>query len=114
MKQLRKEIAMNSTDFLNKLQNISHAYKWGVYDNKLSAKIQSGPNRGFTLNPVTALAHKSGFGVFENTRDGTECAASLLGIPRRIARQIYSATIGSNNHGNTQVFRGRIRSALEV
>lgn len=106
---------MNFENFLNRLYNVSTSYHWHVNDeNKVVATIQSGPNRGYTLNPVTALAHKSGLGFFEDTRDGTEYAASFLGIPRKLARNIYSATIGSNNRGNTQVVRGKIRSALEV
>lgn len=106
---------MTFNDFYNRLYNVSQSYHWHLSDdNKVVATIQSGPNRGLTLNPITALAHKSGFGVHDNTRNGTEYAASLLGLPRRLARSIYSATLGSNNHGNTQVVRGRIRSALEI
>jgi len=106
---------MNTTEFIDRLYSLSTAYQWTVdTDNKVVAKIQSGPNRGLTLNPVTALAHKSGFGICENTRDGTEYAASLIGLPRTTARKIYSATLGTNNRGNTQVVRGKIRSALEV
>ena len=106
---------MNTTEFIDRLYSLSSAYHWTVDDhNKVVAKIQSGPNRGLTLNPLTALAHKSGYGVCDNTRDGTEYAASLLGVPRSVARNIYSATLGHTNRGNTQVVRGRIRSALEV
>jgi len=105
---------MNSTEFLNKLYNVSHSYRWSIDNKKVNATIQSGPFRGRTLNPITALAHKSGFGFFENNREKTVQAASLMGISRKSARQIYSATIGNNNHGNTQVVRGKIRSALEV
>ena len=105
---------MNFNDFYNRLCNVAYSYHWSVDDRKVVATIQSGPNRGNTLNPITALAHKSGFGFFGNTREETEQAAHLLGIPRRIARNIYSATLGSHNRGNTQVVRGRIRSALEV
>lgn len=105
---------MNVNEFLNKLYNVSNSYHWTVDENKVAATIQSGPHRGYTLNPITALAHKAGLGVFENTRDGTEYAASLLGISRRVARNIYSATLATYNHGNTQVVRGRIRAALEV
>lgn len=106
---------MNTTEFIDRLYSLSSAYHWRVDDhNKVVAQIRSGPNRGLTLNPVTALAHKSGYGVCENTRDGTEYAASLLGVSRKTARNIYSATLGHNNRGNTQVVRGKIRSALEV
>ena len=105
---------MNVTDFFNRLDGVSTSYHWDIDNKRVVAKIRSGPNRGFTLNPVTALAHKSGFGLFNNTRDGTEDAASHLGIPRKFARSVYSATLGTHNRGNTQVIRGRIRSALEV
>lgn len=106
---------MNFSDFYDRLYNIASSYHWHLTDsNKVVATIQSGPYRGYTLNPITALAHKSGFGVLDDTRDGAEYAASLLGLPRSLARSIYSATLGTNNRGNTQVVRGKIRSALEV
>ena len=106
---------MNANEFLDSLNSVSHSYRWSVDNtNKLTATFRSGPHRGFTLNPVTALAHKKGYGLISNTREGTETAASLLGIPRVTARKIYSAVLGTYNRGNTQVIRGRIRSALEV
>lgn len=106
---------MRFSDFYNKLYNVSSSYRWSIDENnKVVATIQSGPARGFTLNPITALAHKSGLGFFANNRESTEYAASFLGIPRSVARHIYSATLGSFNHGNVQVVRGRIRSALEI
>jgi hypothetical protein len=106
---------MKFNEFYNRLDNIAFAYHWDVDDhNKVVATIQSGPARGFTLNPITALAHKSGLGFFRNTREDTEFAASLLGLSRKFARHIYSATLGTYNRGNTQVVRGRIRNALEV
>ena len=105
---------MRTNEFFNRLNNVAYAYDWTVNNNKVNATIKSGPHAGFTLNPVTALAHKKGYGLIDNTREGTELAASFLGIPRSTARKIYSAVIGTYNRGNTQVFRGRIRSALEV
>lgn len=106
---------MKVSEFLDKLYNVARSYHWTVDNkNKVVAEIQSGPYRGFTLNPVTALAHKAGFGFIEDTRSGTEYAASLLGLSRGVARYVYRATLGSENRGNTQVVRGKIRSALEV
>jgi hypothetical protein len=106
---------MNTREFYDRLYNVSDAYHWGVSkDNKIVATIMSGPFRGFELNPLTALAHKSGYGLISNTREGTEFAASLFGLPRKFARNVHSATLGTYNRGNTQVVRGRIRSALEV
>lgn len=106
---------MNSTEFINKLYGVSHSYRWNLDPhNKIVAKIQSGPNRGLTLNPVTALAHKAGFGFIKDTREGTEFAGSLLGLTRQQTRALYSAILGTHNRGNAQVVRGKIRSALEV
>jgi hypothetical protein len=105
---------MTYCDFFDRLENVSRSYHWDVKDNKVVATIKSGYFKGFTLNPVTALAHKSGFGFISNTREGTELAARLLGLSRSFARDVHSATLGTYNHGNTQVVRGRIRSALEV
>jgi hypothetical protein len=105
---------MNYGEFFDRLENVSDSYHWDLEDNRVMATIQSGYFKGFTLNPITALAHKSGLGFFDNTRDSTEFAARLLGISRKFARNIYSATLGTYNRGNTQVVRGRIRSALEV
>ena len=105
---------MNYSDFFDRLGNVAYSYDWEVTNGKVNATIHSGPNKGKTLNPITALAHKSGLGVFNNTRDETESAVQLLGLTRKLARQIYSATLGTSNRGNTQVVRGKIRSALEV
>tara|TARA_R110000868_G_scaffold315517_3_gene576403 strand:+ start:2363 stop:2680 length:318 start_codon:yes stop_codon:yes gene_type:complete len=105
---------MKVNSVIEKLNGVAHSYHWDVNDKRVVATLKSGDYRGHTLNPVTALAHKAGLGVFENTRNGTEYAASLLGISRSTARAIYSATLGTNNRGNTQVLRGKIRSALEV
>tara|TARA_R100000278_G_C5462722_1_gene161512 strand:+ start:1064 stop:1381 length:318 start_codon:yes stop_codon:yes gene_type:complete len=105
---------MNVSSVIDRLNGVAHSYHWDVDNKRVVATLKSGTHRGHTLNPVTALAHKAGLGVFDNTRDGTEYAASLLGIPRTTARAIYSATLGTHNRGNTQVLRGKIRSALEV
>jgi hypothetical protein len=110
----KEKIEMKYSELFDKLSNLAGAYHWDINHNRVIATIQSGYYKGFTLNPITALAHKSGFGFFNNNREDTEFAARLLGIPRSIARNVYSATLGTYNRGNTQVVRGRIRSALEV
>jgi len=106
---------MNAGEFYTRLDNVSQSYHWDIVDGKkVAATILSGPFRGFVLNPITALAHKSGYGLIHNTREGTEFAARLLGLSRNFARNVHSATLGTYNRGNTQVVRGRIRSSLEV
>lgn len=105
---------MNKHEFFDRLENVANSYHWDVEGNRVVATIQSGYFRGFKLNPITALAHKAGLGFYSNTREATEFAARLLGLPRQFARNVYSATLATYNRGNTQVVRGRIRSALEV
>lgn len=106
---------MKYNEILDRLENVAEAYNWNVDSNgKITAVIKNGFWRGSSLNPITAIAHKAGFWLMINTREGTESAARFLGIPRSVARQFYSATIASRNNGNTQVLRGRIRQALEV
>jgi hypothetical protein len=112
---------MKYNEIFDRLENVAKAYNWNVdNDGRITAVIKSGFWRGRSLNPITALAHKAGlaglagFWITSDTRRGTEFAARLLGIPRSVARQFYSATIASRNNGNTQVLRGRIRQALEV
>ena len=105
---------MTVHDFFDRLYNVAGSYHWDIKNKRVLATIRSGPNKGFTLNPITALAHKSGLGLYDNNRDSTEVAASHLGLTRKTARTIYSATLGTHNRGNTQVVRGKIRSALEV
>lgn len=105
---------MKYQEFFNRLQNLSSSYRWSLEHKTLVARIQSGSFRGFPLNPVTALAHKSGLGLFHNNKKDTILAARLLGLPRKFAENVYEAIFSQNNRGNTQVVRGKIRSALEV
>lgn len=105
---------MGYREFFERLENVGNAYRWNVNNNRVVATIQSGPLKGLTLNPITALAHKAGLGFFANNIRETEYAASLLGFSRNFTRNVYSAIVGTHNRGNTQVVRGRIRSALEV
>jgi len=105
---------MKLQEFIERLAKVSNSYSWSLENNKVVARIKNGPNKGRTLNPLTALAHKAGFGLFDDNRENAEQAASLFGLSRDQARNIYSATIGTKNRGNVQVIRGKIRSALEV
>jgi hypothetical protein len=106
---------MNFIHFFKRLLNISDSYHWDVNDdNRLTAVIQSGPFKGFRLNPITALAHKSGFGFFNDNKRDTIVAGRLLGFKRSFVENVYKATTSHDNHGDVQVLRGRIRSVLEV
>jgi hypothetical protein len=105
---------MNYREFFDRLENVASSYHWNVEHNDVVARIQSGTFRGFALNPITALAHKAGFGFFNNNKKDTLFAGRLLGLSTSFAEHVYEATKSYHNRGNTQVVRGRIRSALEV
>ena len=105
---------MTSTEFFDRLGNVDRAFRWEVDDLRVHATIQSGKLRGTTLNPVTALAYKSGHGIFADTIDGTREAGVRIGLSRASSDEIYRAAAGTRNRGNVQVFRGYIRSLLGV
>ena len=106
---------MDSNTFFTKLSRVANSFHWTVdKHNKIVAKVKSGPDKGTVLNPVTAIAYKAGYPVYNSSRDETEWAASVLGLSRDFARSVHSATLATYNTGNTQVLRGKIRSALGV
>jgi len=106
---------MTFIDFFKRLLNVSSSYHWDITeDNRVVAFLQSGPFKGFRLNPITALAHKAGFGLFSDNKRDTILAGRLLGFNKSFAENVYNATASSYNRGNAQVLRGRIRSVLEV
>lgn len=106
---------MRFIDFFKRLLNVSTAYHWDITDeNRVVAFIQSGPFKGFRLNPITALAHKAGFGFFSDNKRDTLIAGKLLGFNKTFVENVYNATTSHYNYGNAQVLRGRIRSVLEV
>lgn len=106
---------MNVHEFYSRLVKISDAYHWNLdSNNHVVATLMSGVDKGFKLNPVTALAHKSGLGLFKNNKKSTVLAGNLLGLRKTFSENVYDATISYHNRGNTQVVRGRIRSVLEV
>jgi hypothetical protein len=105
---------MTAAEFFDRLANIDHAFRWSLDENRVHATIQSGTLRGTTLNPVTAVAFKAGLGVYDDTIDGTRSAAARIGLDRATADTLYRAAAGTRNRGNTQVFRGYIRSLLGV
>ena len=105
---------MKTCEFFNKLENVVGSYRWNIENKSVIARIQSGYFRGNALNPITALAHKCGFGFFGNNKKDTISAGRLLGLSRHFSENVYEATNSHCNRGNVQVVRGKIRSALEV
>ena len=106
---------MERSDFYCSLSKLPRTYNWNVEDNKTIAAVKTrGPAKGKTFNPVTAIAHKSGLGIFGHTKRDTLKAGTALGLPREFTSHVYAATTSVSNRGNAQVVRGKIRSALEI
>ena len=67
-----------------------------------------------SFNPVTVLAYRQTGEVYGTNKRETLKAGRVLGLTREFTTHVYNATAGVSNRGNTQVVRGKIRSALGV
>jgi len=106
---------MERVDFYDSLATLPQSYSWQVGDNKIISAVKTrDPGKGNNFNPVTAVAHKLGHGTFGTTKRETLKAGTALGLPRQFTSHVYNATTGVSNRGNSQVVRGKIRSALEI
>jgi hypothetical protein len=68
----------------------------------------------YSFNPVTAVAYRHTGEVYGTNKRETLKAGKALGLTREFTSHVYNATAGVSNRGNTQVVRGKIRSALGV
>jgi len=98
---------MERNDFYKALSKLPRRYSWRMDGKTIVSSHRSVDE---TLNPVTAVAHNRGLGIFANNKKDTLKAGTALGLPRSFTTQLYDATKSSSNRGNTQVVRGRILS----
>ena len=105
---------MKSSEFYLTLSNLPSTYHFGVEGKSIVGTTNRGTARGVTFNPVTALAYRSTGEVFGTNKRETLRAGKALGLTREFTSHVYNATTGVSNRGNTQVVRGKIRSALEI
>ena len=105
---------MESNEFYSTLASLPSTYRFGVDGKAITGKLTRGTARGATLNPVTAVAYRSTGQVYGTNKRETLKAGRALGLTREFATHVYNATTGVSNRGNTQVVRGKIRSALEI
>jgi hypothetical protein len=107
---------MERNVFFQTLGDLSPArgYVFNVEDNNIVGEITRGPNKGQRVNPVTALAYRQTGAVYGTNKRETQKAGRSLGLSSDFIEQLYAASVGSSNRGNTQVMRGKIRSALGV
>lgn len=108
---------MERNTFFQTLCNLNPArgYVFDIEDNNnIVGQITRGPNKGQRVNPVTALAYSQTGAVYGTNKRETQKAGRSLGLSSDFVDQLYAASVGSSNRGNTQVVRGKIRSALGV
>tara|TARA_B100001094_G_scaffold107687_2_gene103678 strand:- start:5488 stop:5799 length:312 start_codon:yes stop_codon:yes gene_type:complete len=103
---------MESSEFYTALTRLPNSYF--STEGELTGSIAGGQHRGETVNPVTAVAYKTTGQVYGTNKRETLRAGKALGLTREFTSHVYNATTGVSNRGNTQVVRGKIRSALGV
>ena len=105
---------MESKEFYSTLESLPKSYSFGVEDKRITGTTNRGAARGVTFNPVTAVAYRATGEVYGTNKRETLKAGRALGLTREFTNHLYNATAGVSNRGNTQVVRGKIRSALGV
>ena len=105
---------MESSEFYSTLSALPKSYHFGVEDKRITGTTNRGSARGVTFNPVTVVAYRTTGEVYGTNKRETLKAGKALGLTREFTNHVYNATTGVSNRGNTQVVRGKIRSALGV
>ena len=105
---------MESNEFYSTLASLPQSYQFDVEDNTIVGTSKRGKTRGVSFNPVTVLAYRQTGEVYGTNKRETLKAGRVLGLTRVFTTHVYNATAGVSNRGNTQVVRGKLRSALGV
>jgi hypothetical protein len=105
---------MESNEFYKTLASLPNTYSFGIQDNTIVGKTNRGKGRGVTFNPVTVVAFRQTGEVYGTNKRETLRAGRALGLNRNFTETVYNATTGVSNRGNTQVVRGKVKSALGV
>jgi len=104
---------MQSREFYAELGSLPKSFNWEVNDsNHIAANKTRGMGKGLIFNPLTAVANYMLRRSEKPTQTGTRRAAKHLGLTPEFADHVYAASHSANNRGNTQVVRGKIKSAL--
>lgn len=105
---------MNTREFYSALSNLPNYYDFNVENGNITGEIRRGKSKGLSVNPITALATRLTGSSYGTNKRETQRAAKELGLTRDFTNHIYNAVTSVSNRGNTQVVRGKIRSALGV
>lgn len=105
---------MNTREFYSALSNLPQYYDFNLSGGNITGEVRRGKVKGLTVNPVTAVATRLTGDVYGTNKRETQRAARDIGLDRDFTNHIYNAATSVSNRGNTQVVRGKIRSALGV
>lgn len=95
-------------NFYSMLKKLRYKYRWSIEGNQIVGKSSNGQ----LVNPVTAVAYELSQVRFPANKKSTLKAAKFVGMERDTCAQLYDASKATDNRGNVQVLRGRIRAAL--
>lgn len=105
---------MENSEFYDALAGLPASYRWEISDNNNISAQGRRTLKGRSFNPVTAIASRFTGDSYGTNKRETLRAGKDLGLTREFTNHVYNATTGVSNRGNTQVVRGKIRSALEI
>ena len=105
---------MQINEFYDALNKLPRTYNFDIAKNNSITGVGQRQIKGKEFNPVTAVAHRETGAVFGTNKRETQRAGKALGLPSSATNTIYNAVTSGSNRGNTQVVRGKIRSALEI
>jgi len=105
---------MKINDFYEALRSLPQTYNFDVQEDNTILGVGKRQLKGAVFNPVTAVASRVTGTLYGNSKRETRRAGKALGLPSKAVETIYNATTSGSNRGNTQVVRGKIRSALEI
>jgi len=105
---------MKTNEFYTTLAELPSSYSWEVSKRAITGQGTRGAYRGLVFNPVTAVAYRLTKTVYGTNKRETLKAGRALGLTKEFTSHVYNAAGGVSNRGNTQVVRGKIRSALEI
>lgn len=100
---------MESNEFYQALTRLPGTFKFSIDDNKIVGLHKTTP-----VNPITALAYSKTGTLYGTNKRETLRAGKALGLTTDFTNHVYNAATGVSNRGNSQVVRGKIKSALGV
>ena len=109
---MNKTRKMGETQFLLALQKTQKSYKWYLAGNKIRSKARNGKDRGETFDPITAVSRYTRRGTYGVNQRGRKRAGKSTGLSNTLTNTVIHATDAKNNHGGSQVLRGRIKQVL--